>query len=47
MADSMWLLDILSIISLPYQLVKFVMFSALDFLTFQVLQLGPYLPIQL
>jgi hypothetical protein len=47
MVDPTWLVNILGIISLPYELIRYVVFSALDFLAFQVLQLGPYLPIQL
>ena len=44
--ESIFLL-ILNILSIPLQLYRYVMFAALDFLAFDVLQLGPYLPITL
>lgn len=46
MGDTSWFFDILNIISFPLQLVEFIVNSALDILVFQILQLGPYLPIQ-
>lgn len=36
----------ISIFALPFQAVKFVIYAALNFLVFDVLQLGPYLPIE-
>ncbi len=45
MADTSWFLSILNIISIPLQLVEYIVNSALDILVFQILQLGPYLPI--
>ena len=45
MANSSWFFDILNIISFPLQLVEYIVNSALDILVFQILQLGPYLPI--
>jgi len=38
--------DLLNIITIPLQLVEYIVRSVLDILVFQVLQLGPYLPIQ-
>ena len=40
-------LAILNIVSIPFQLFRQLMFAGLDFLAFDVLQLGPYLPITL
>ena len=45
MADISWFSSLLSIISFPFQLVEYIVNSALDVLLFQILQLGPYLPI--
>ena len=38
-------LEILNILTYPLQLIEYLVHSALDILVFQVLQLGPYLPI--
>lgn len=45
MADTSWFFNILNILSFPLQLIEYVVNSALDILVFQILQLGPYLPI--
>lgn len=45
MGSTTWFFDILSIITIPLQLVEYLVTSALDILVFQILQLGPYLPI--
>lgn len=47
MLDFSWFNSLMSIIAFPFHLTEYVVVSALDFLFFQVLQLGPYLPIQL
>jgi len=38
---------ILNILSIPLQLFRYLVFGGLDFLAFEVLQLGPHLPITL
>lgn len=38
---------VIGFVSLPFQLIRYVMFAALDFVVFNVLNLGTYLPIQL
>jgi uncharacterized membrane protein len=38
---------ILNILSIPLQLYRYLVFAGLDFLAFDVLRLGPYLPIKL
>ena len=45
-ASSIFLL-ILNILSIPLQVYRHLVFAGLDFLAFDVLQLGPYLPITL
>ncbi len=46
MEVSLW--DLLySILALPVQLMRHVIWAGLDFLAFDVLGLGPYLPITL
>lgn len=47
MLNFSWFDSLMSIIAFPFQLTQYVVVSTLDFLFFQVLQLGPYLPIQL
>ena len=37
---------VIGIVSLPLQLVQLVVFTLMNFLVFDLLQLGPYLPIQ-
>jgi len=37
----------LTIVSVPFQLMHYLIWTALDTIAFDVLQLGPYLPIQL
>ena len=34
-----------AIVATPIQLLQFIVFSVLDFLAFDLLQLGPFLPI--
>lgn len=41
------LLLILNILSIPLQIYRHVMFAGLDFIAFDLLGLGPYLPITL
>ncbi len=36
----------IGVFALPFQAVKFVIYAVLNFLVFDVLQLGPYLPIE-
>ncbi len=38
---------VIGLVSLPFQLIQHVMYAAFDFVVFTVLNLGPYLPIQL
>jgi len=44
--ESIFLL-ILNIISIPLQIYRHLVWAGLDFLAFDVLRLGPYLPITL
>ena len=44
-ASSIFLL-ILNILSIPLQLYRYLVFAGLDFLAFDVLRLGPHLPIK-
>lgn len=37
---------LISIIATPFLLLQFIIFSALDLLAFDILQLGAYLPIE-
>ncbi len=37
---------LIQIVAMPFQLLHFVIFSALDLLAFDILQLGPFLPIE-
>lgn len=37
---------LISIIATPFLLLQFIIFSALNLLTFDILQLGPFLPIE-
>ena len=40
-------LEILNILRFPFQLVQYMVWTGLDFMVFNVLGLGPYLPITL
>ena len=47
MESSLGLFDVLiSIVAAPFLLLQFIIFSALDLLAFDVLNLGPFLPIE-
>ena len=37
---------LISIVATPFLLLQFIIFSALDLLVFDILQLGPFLPIE-
>ena len=47
MGDLSPLLQVLSILSIPYQLMHEFIFEIGNMIVFDVLQLGPFLPIQL